>query len=178
MPIFSFRSAVIIPIFVGIVPSRPFHAKSRVARLVRRVSEPGSRPDKLLWSSRRDLRQVRRPIVSGTHPSSKLGVSNRREEGGRHTSEANKSNFVCTRTSIDILFAVVSCHSFVRVHLGIFRRPVYTLPPNFAACYHSSSTAAHRRSNLRWRADAPDAKHLRVQRGARPRDPCSSHRVR
>lgn len=108
LPRFSFRSAVIVPIFAGIVPSRRFHAKSRVARLVRRVNEPGSRPVKLLWSSRRDLRQARRPIVSGTHPSSTLDASNRKKGGGTHI-EGNLVEFrvlVILGVRIDDMFAV------------------------------------------------------------------------
>lgn len=58
-----------VPIFIGIVPVSLFHAKSRTVRLVRRVSEPGSRPERLLWSSLSEMRRLSPPIASGIVPA-------------------------------------------------------------------------------------------------------------
>lgn len=58
-----------VPIFIGIVPVSLFHAKSRTVRLVRRVSELGSRPERLLWSSLSEVRQLSPPIASGIAPA-------------------------------------------------------------------------------------------------------------
>lgn len=58
-----------VPIFIGIVPVSLFHAKSRAVRLVRRVNEPGTRPDKLLWSSLSETNRLRPPMVSGMTPT-------------------------------------------------------------------------------------------------------------
>lgn len=58
-----------VPSFIGIVPVSLFHAKSRAVRLARRVSELGSRPDRLLWSSLREVRRLSPPIASGIAPT-------------------------------------------------------------------------------------------------------------
>lgn len=57
-----------VPIFIEIVPASLFHAKSRTVRLVKRVSEPGRRPERLLWSSLSEVRQLSPPIASGIAP--------------------------------------------------------------------------------------------------------------
>ena len=58
-----------VPNFIGIVPVSLFHAKSSTVRLVRRVSAPGSRPERLLWSSLSEVRQLSPPIASGIAPA-------------------------------------------------------------------------------------------------------------
>lgn len=64
----SLRREVMVPIFMGIVPVSLFHAKSRVVRLVSRVNELGSRPDRLLWSNLREVMRLRPPMASGIPP--------------------------------------------------------------------------------------------------------------
>lgn len=69
MPRFRLRRDVMVPSFIGIVPVSLFHAKSRAVRLPRRVNEPVSRPDRLLWSSLRDVRRLSPPMASGIAPT-------------------------------------------------------------------------------------------------------------
>lgn len=81
MPKFRLRRVVMVPNFIGIVPVSLFHAKSRTARLVRRVSATGSRPERLLWSSLSEVRQLSPPTASGIAPA----VVNRHQSAGtRH----------------------------------------------------------------------------------------------